>query len=125
MDSQEFVNIRKKLDKTQKQLASLMGISLKAVCSYEQGWRTIPGHVERQLIFLLNKKLNPSGESANCWDIRRCPEETIKQCPAWEFSAGNLCWFIGGTICNNAPHATWQKKMETCRKCEVMQRITM
>ncbi len=125
MDSQEFVDIRKNLDKTQKELASLIGISLKAVCSYEQGWRTIPAYVERQLFFLQAKKFNLFEESANCWDIRNCPEEKIKQCPAWEFSAGNLCWFIGGTICDNITHRTWQQKMEKCKKCEVMQRITV
>ena len=65
MDSKEFSNIRKKLAKTQKKLASLLGISLKAVCSYEQGWRTIPSHVERQLIFLLAKKKHPPQEDCS------------------------------------------------------------
>ncbi|NOR23188.1 MAG: transcriptional regulator [Desulforhopalus sp.] len=125
MDSKEFVDIRKKLAKTQKELASLLGISLKAVCSYEQGWRTIPSHVERQLIFLLAKKIHPHQEKINCWDIRNCPEEKKTQCPAWEFNSGDLCWFIGGTICDNVIHATWEKKMEMCKKCVVMKRITL
>lgn len=123
MDNQEFINIRKKLDKTQKELARLLGLSLKAVCSYEQGWRTIPGHAQRQLIFLLAKKFKMSGKTVNCWDIRQCPEDTAKQCPAREFNAGNLCWFIGGTICGNTTHPTWEKKMETCQKCPVMRNI--
>lgn len=124
MDSKEFIDIRKKLDKTQKELASLLGISLKAVCSYEQGWRTIQNHVERQLIFLMAKKLHPHEETRNCWDIQNCPEEKKKQCPAWEFNAGDLCWFIGGTICNNTTHATWDKKMELCKNCVVMKNIS-
>ncbi len=125
MDSQEFVDIRKKLDKTQKELAALMGISLKAVCSYEQGWRSIPGHAQRQLIFLLAKKFSMSGQPANCWDIRQCPEEKVRQCPAWEFKAGNLCWFIGGTKCGDTVHVSWEKKMETCKKCPVMQDVPL
>ena len=125
MDSQEFVDIRKKLDKTQKELAGLMGVSLKAVCSYEQGWRTIPGHAQRQLIFLLAKKFSMSGQTSNCWDIRHCPEEKVKKCPAWEFNAGNLCWFIGGTMCGDITYTTWEKKIETCKKCEVMQNIPL
>ena len=52
MDSSEFLKARKVLDKTQKQLAELLGISIKAVHSYEQGWRKIPSHVERQVFFL-------------------------------------------------------------------------
>lgn len=119
MDSKDFIAIRKKLDKTQKQLASLLGISLKAVCSYEQGWRTIPSHVDRQLIFLVAKK-NSQKKPGNCWDIRNCPEETKLNCPAWEFNSGDFCWFIGGTICNNITHKTWDEKMAFCKNCVVM-----
>ena len=49
MDSNEFKSFRKKLNKTQKQMSQLLGTSLKAIHSYEQGWRTIPPAVERQL----------------------------------------------------------------------------
>jgi hypothetical protein len=41
-------------------MAQLLGTSIKAIHSYEQGWRTIPVHVERQLYFLLTRK---SGQS--------------------------------------------------------------
>ena len=44
MDRKEFTYFRKRLNKTQKQLAELLGASLKAVHSYEQGWRAVPGH---------------------------------------------------------------------------------
>ena len=124
MDSKEIVDIRKKLGKTQKELANLLGISLKAVCSYEQGWRTIPTHVERQVIFLLAKKHLPNRKNVNCWDIRSCPDTKKTQCPAWEFNSGDLCWFIGGTICDNVIHKTWEKKLEMCKGCVVMKRIT-
>ncbi|MCK5723736.1 MAG: transcriptional regulator, partial [Gammaproteobacteria bacterium] len=38
MNSKEFVAIRKRLNKTQKQMAQLLGSSIKAIHSYEQGW---------------------------------------------------------------------------------------
>jgi DNA-binding XRE family transcriptional regulator len=38
MDDKEFLRARKILEKTQKQLAELLGSSIKAVHSYEQGW---------------------------------------------------------------------------------------
>ena len=41
MDKQEFSHLRKKLNKTQKQMAQLLGVSIKAVHSYEQGWRMV------------------------------------------------------------------------------------
>lgn len=120
MDSTEFIEIRKKLDKIQREIATLLGISLKAVCSYEQGWRTIPAHAERQLLFLLARKGNRHRENSNCWDLRNCPEEKRNKCPAWEFNSGDFCWFINGTICDGVPCKTWEKKIEVCKNCVVM-----
>jgi transcriptional regulator with XRE-family HTH domain len=54
MDSNEFKQLRHKLKKTQKQVAQLLGTSLKAVHSYEQGWRPVPAYVERQMFFLIS-----------------------------------------------------------------------
>jgi DNA-binding transcriptional regulator YiaG len=122
MDSREFSEIRKKLEKTQKEIANLLGISLKAVCSYEQGWRTIPTHVERQLIFLLARKGHQQ-EKTNCWELRDCPEEKKNKCPAWEFDSGQFCWFISGTLCESADCKSWEKKMEMCKTCMVMKKI--
>ena len=45
MDSKEFKKLRKKLNKTQKEIAQLLGLSVKAVHSYEQVWRNISPHV--------------------------------------------------------------------------------
>lgn len=117
MNKNEFISIRKRLAKTQKELGALLGVSLKAISSYEQGWRNIPGHVERQLLFLLAKKND--GALINCWDIRNCSDEVKQSCPAWEFKAGNLCWFINGTVCDKQVKKTWQDKIEICRTCEV------
>ena len=117
MEKNEFTTIRKKLAKTQKELSELLGTSLKAVSSYEQGWRNIPVHVERQLLFLLAQK-NNTGRQV-CWDIRQCSEEVRQTCPAWEFNAGHLCWFINGTICDGTVHDSWKDKMELCRTCNV------
>jgi hypothetical protein len=122
MDSREFIELRKTLGKTQRQIANLLGISLKAVCSYEQGWRSIPTHVERQLLFLLSRKAPQQG-STNCWELRSCPEEKKNKCSAWEFNAGQFCWFISGTLREGTDCKSWEKKMEMCKTCEVMKNI--
>jgi transcriptional regulator with XRE-family HTH domain len=57
MDGKEFIYFRKKLKKTQKQMAKLLGTSIKAIQSYEQGWRSVPVSVERQFFFLVSKKV--------------------------------------------------------------------
>ncbi len=122
MTKTEFKSYRTKLNKTQKQIAQLLGTSLKAIHSYEQGWRTIPPAVERQIYFLVSR-INKTGKRGNaCWKVKNCPPDRKKQCPAWEFKSGDLCWFINGTICDGIVHKDWNKKMKVCRSCEVFTR---
>jgi DNA-binding XRE family transcriptional regulator len=119
VDRGEFSHIRRRLGKTQSQMAQLLGTSLKAVQSFEQGWRKIPVHIERQMLFLLAQKTTRESEYKPCWDSEHCPIETRQKCPAWEFQCGHLCWFINGTICHGEVKGSWQEKMEQCRKCKV------
>jgi DNA-binding XRE family transcriptional regulator len=120
MDKNEFKSYRNQMDKTQKQMAQLLGTSLKAIHSYEQGWRTIPPAVERQMLFLVSRKNSSSARSSKpCWKLKNCAPDQKKQCPAWEFKSGNLCWFINGTICDGSIHENWNDKMKICRSCEV------
>ena len=118
MDRSEFKQLRKKLDKTQKQLAHLLGISLKAVHSYEQGWRVVPSSVERQLFFLASR-LNSEEVRMPCWEKNNCSPECRLGCPASEFNSGDLCWFINGTICRGQVQNSWDDKMKLCRSCGV------
>ncbi len=120
MDNQEFRHFRKKLGKTQKQMAQLLGVSLKAVHSYEQGWRKVPGHVERQVFFLVSRLAQIREKRKNCWEIKNCPPDRRKACVSWQFQAGKLCWFINGTICHGDPQKNWDEKMKLCRSCEVL-----
>jgi len=123
VDKKEFSKIRSHLGKTQSQMAQLLGTSLKAIQSFEQGWRNIPVHIERQVLFLLAMKSTSSRHNKPCWVIEKCPAETRRNCPAWEFQCGNLCWFINGTICHGELQGSWGEKMEQCRKCEVLRSI--
>ena len=119
MDNKEVQYFREKLQKTQKQMAQLLGISLKTVQSYEQGWRNIPSHVERQALFFLALKMENPQQPLSCWEIRHCTPEMKEACPAWEFKSGHLCWFINGTICQGRPQRNWKQKMVLCKKCIV------
>lgn len=120
MDKKYFTLLRKTLGKTQKELAELLGISIKTLHSYEQGWRQIPAHAERQTLFLLSRTRERESEIKPCWVIKSCPQKRRKSCPAWEFQAGKLCWFINGTICECSAQRSWKKKMSICSSCEVM-----
>jgi len=123
MDKQEFKHFRKRLNKTQKQIAQLLGTSIKAIHSYEQGWRSVPVSVERQIYFLISRTKKDRTRTKNCWVIKKCTADQKKKCPAWEYHAGKLCWLIPGTICDRDSQGSWQEKMKTCRGCEVLQTV--
>jgi DNA-binding XRE family transcriptional regulator len=115
MEKKEFADIRRLLARTQGQMAQLLGVSLKAIQSFEQGWRKIPAHVERQALFLLAKGKPHAKKPKPCWETRKCSMETRQKCPAWELRIEDLCWFINGT--------SWRKKMMICRRCAVFQAL--
>lgn len=121
MDEIDFVEIRHYLSKTQAQLAKILGVSPKAVQSFEQGWRRVPSHIERQLLFLLYLEGHPTAAAGPCWDRRSCPPEVREKCLAWEVRAGQICWFVNGTVCEGKDQQSWEKKMQLCRECEVFQ----
>jgi hypothetical protein len=103
MSGGEFARLRSALGKSQRELAELLGLSLKAVESYEQGWRKVPGHVERMLYFLLFK-LNEDNIEADepCWQSQACPDDLRSNCVAYAAKAGNYCWFFTGRLCASA-----------------------
>lgn len=121
MKKKEFSEIRHELGKTQAQMAQLLCTSLKTIKSFEQGWRNIPTHIERQALFLLGSMKSQNKEQRTCWGLKGCSLERRRNCPAWEFQVGHLCWFINGTICHGEKKQSWQEKMKVCRQCEVFQ----
>ena len=120
MEKEEFVLARSKLDKTPKIMAQLLGVSDKALYSYEQGWRSIPMHVERQVFFLLSRNKRRQERPQNCWVVKKCPPKRRKECPAYEYKAGRFCWMINGTFCKGKPQKNWREKMKICRECEII-----
>jgi len=119
VDKNEFCIARERFGKTQTQMAQLLGCSLKAIQSFEQGLRKVTVNVERHLLFLLMTIKSRSRKKEPCWKIKNCPLEVKRNCPAWEFQIGNLCWFINGTICHGEIQKNWDEKMTICRKCDV------
>jgi hypothetical protein len=118
MDSNQFAFYRKCLGVTQKKLSQLLVTSIKTIHSYEQGWRNIPENIERQIYFLLSREKSIE-ETRKCWLVKRCPPEIKDKCPAWKFKAGQLCWFVNGTICEGKVHKNWKEKILICQECEM------
>ena len=123
MDKAAFIQIRQCLGKTQRELAVLLGVSLKGIQSFEQGWRSIPAHVERQMLFLVTMKTSRTKMKEPCWKVKNCSEETRQNCPAWDFQAKYFCWMINGLICRGKIQESWEKKINICRNCPIFRSI--
>jgi DNA-binding XRE family transcriptional regulator len=123
MEKEQLSEIRRRLGKTQTQMAQLLGVSGKAVKSFEQGWRRIPTHVERQALFLLASATTLHKKMSPCWVLQDCSSERRRNCPAWEYQIGNLCWFINGTVCKGEVKRNWEQKMAHCLKCETFKAL--
>jgi DNA-binding XRE family transcriptional regulator len=117
MTRRKFTAIRAKLQRTQREMAELLGVSLKAVESYEQGWRRIPPNIERILYFLLFKlNKNLFGRRDRCWLDKKCPSAIRTNCPAWITREGLCCWFLTGKMCN-AEKKDRTSKAKNCFDC--------
>lgn len=122
MDNIEFAKARASLGKSQRELAELLGVSLKAVESYEQGWRKIPSNIERMLFFLLFKVKEGTLEvEPSCWVARSCPDAVRDACVAYVVREGHFCWFYTGGLCAAAKGAAAGDRY--CYGCEVFKRL--
>jgi hypothetical protein len=130
MDKAAFARIRALLGKSQRELASLLGVSLKAVESYEQGWRNIPPNTERML-YLFFFKMNQAAFAPEmpCWAVTSCSEEARRDCVAYAMGEGHFCWFFTGGLCAFAhafAHASAHASGEgerLCHRCKVFSRL--
>lgn len=121
MTKDEFYLARGKLGKTQQQFADLLGISLRTVHSYEQGWRNIPEHTEKYLYFLLINQKARKEAVIPCWEKKNC--QVKEHCPAWEFDSGHMCWYICGTLCDCTKDACHRLKIHICKSCDIFKNL--
>jgi hypothetical protein len=122
MDKAGFARARLLLGKSQRDLARLLGISLKAVESYEQGWRNVPSNVERMLYFLLFKLNEKSfAQESPCWTTTSCTDDMRKECVAYVTGEGHFCWFFTGGLCASAKASGIGERY--CYGCKVFSRL--
>ena len=113
-------HIRAILERTQAELAAALGISEKAVQSYEQGWRKTPVRVMMQLLVLL--AIHRRMDDVPCWDIVDCPHPRRDACPSHSIGKGRFCWFIAPEHCH-PPTVDTDKDVLPCMSCPVIQRL--
>ncbi|GEM_PF-1109192 len=129
MSGGDFARLRASLGKSQRELAELLGLSQKAVESYEQGWRNVPSHVERLLYFLLFKLNEDEIEAQEpCWTSKNCPEDLRTKCVAYVAKEGRFCWFFTGRLCAGvkgsvSDDAKAGEAEDECYTCEVFTKM--
>ena len=117
----ELPAARKALGKSQSEFAKLLGISIRAVQSYEQGWRPTPPYVQKLAAMLLFLEWRKGRKSVQpCWKVRRCDGEARSQCTAFLMQAGDVCWMLGES-CPGGEITRGDKKLSSCRTCPVTQ----
>jgi hypothetical protein len=120
---EDIRSVRKALGVSQSLAATLLGTSTKAIQSYEQGYRSVPTHVQRTaalLLFLRWRKQN--GKPRPCWLVNGCDPGLRPGCPSFQYQAGDLCWMLTGTFCRGVKKQSSLAKLAHCQKCAVMSR---
>ena len=120
--SENVKTIREKLARTQAELATALGISEKAVQSYEQGWRDVPVRIMIQLLVLLAIQRKKTLDRAPCWEIKDCPDEKKKQCPAFTMGDGLFCWFLAAKPARTKKGEEFEEALP-CMSCPVIKRL--
>ena len=62
----------------------------------------------------LDVRTAPSLQSS-CWEMMSCDQ---RDCPAYGDERGR-CWYLVGTLCPTCVDGRYEKKIESCRQCEV------
>lgn len=114
--------VRSIMGRTQAELASALGVSEKAVQSYEQGWRDIPVRVMIQILVLLALYQKRILDDIPCWEIRKCAPAKREKCTSFTVGRGQFCWFVGSKDCRPAG-STKSGPILPCMECPVVQRL--
>lgn len=116
--------IRTELGLSQSALAALVGVSNRAIQSYEQGWRRPSEMVQRMLFLLVIAYRNGNQLArARCWEAMECLPEIRNHCIAYLTRQGHLCWFLTGTMCQGQNKRCWDEKLRECLKCSFLQSL--
>jgi DNA-binding XRE family transcriptional regulator len=118
----DLQSVRKSLGKTQEEFSQLLGLSIRALQSYEQGWREVPVHVQKlaaMILYLDWRKEN--GRPEPCWKVRKCSREAKSHCNVNQFKAADVCWMVG-TECPAEGDEDAKFRTQCC-KCTVLRKV--
>lgn len=112
--------VRAKLGLSQSKLADMLGVSPRAVQSYEQGWRSPPRPYAMQLMTVLALHVEVPSPAPPCWRLTGCPAEARSQCAAHTVGRGRWCWQLSGRSCLNRRGPGRPNATIPCVGCDVI-----
>lgn len=109
---------------SQSEFADMIGVSPRAIQSYEQGWRAPSSAVEKTaLLLLLAHRHGGEFSMKVCWDTVDCSEGERKGCLVYQSKQGHLCWLLTGNVCQGKRHRSWEDKKATCLECGFFKKL--
>jgi trans-2-enoyl-CoA reductase len=84
--------------------------------------RKMPSRMGYQMLQSKQDQVGFAGASAKtdtvCWDIKNCPSDRQKGCPAYP-NRGDKCWMVTGTLCGGEEQGSYHDKIIKCKSCDV------
>jgi DNA-binding XRE family transcriptional regulator len=115
--------MRESVGWTQAEAAYFLGVSKKAIESYEQGWRHPPQTVCKQMLTLVAlQKGYPKGYKP-CWEIMRCSPAVRDACFCARKLNGHFCWMTCSANCHQHLDGEKTEKVACCFHCPVVKQL--
>jgi len=115
--------VRGSLGLSQSQFARLLGVSSRAIQSYEQGWRKMPRPLVAHVMTVLAVHCDHPTQSPPCWSLTGCLEETRSRCAAFKLGRGHFCWLLAGTTCGKSNKSACSTGPQSCISCVVIKEM--
>jgi DNA-binding XRE family transcriptional regulator len=115
--------VRGVLGLSQAKFARLLGVSARAIQSYEQGWRNMPRPLVAHVMTVLAIYCDHPAQSPSCWSLTGCPEEARSRCTAFTLGRGHFCWLLTGTTCGKSEKTACASGSQPCIGCVVIKKM--
>lgn len=95
----EFKQLRELMQWTQAEAAHFLGVSKKAVESYEQGWRKAPDALWKEFLLIIALKRGYPNGYKRCYEVMRCSPAVREACFCARNMRGLFCWATCQATC--------------------------
>ena len=117
-----FHCLREAMGWSRVETAAILGLSRKAVESYELAWRKVPDRVWKQALTVAAiQRKYPLG-TLPCWELTQCHEEVSATCLCRKLTDGRFCWMTVTKCCRQARRGE-DMGFKQCLSCPVVRQF--